>query len=164
MLCQDKCSFGIVRNRVLCISTEVPQQGDSKAQQTLQPAEMSVNPSPQVEATDRYSTHKDTKALRQTGTHTLWRRSACSGQSCCLQVDGSARADSSGVVLNCYCPEAVSSSINDAQLSVRQIPLLSSPACTLDHARTHTHTHAHTHTRAHKHTRAHTHTHLLKYF
>lgn len=140
--------------RVLCVSTDVPQQRESKSHQTLQPAKMKavslseeLNPKPPMEATDKYHTHthahKDTKARRQIGTHTLWGGSVCSAQSCCLQVDETVRAESSVVVLYCYCPEAAPSSINDAQLPVGQILLLSLPPCTVSmHTHTHTHPHA----------------------
>lgn len=49
------------------VSTEVPQQRESKTHQTLQPAKMKavslseeLNPKPPMETTDKYYTHKDT--------------------------------------------------------------------------------------------------------
>ncbi|XP_035507913.1 coiled-coil domain-containing protein 81-like [Morone saxatilis] len=96
---------------------EFPQQRETKSLQTPQPVTVKAEE-------EKYYTHKDTKAHRQTTTHALWGGSVCSAQSCCFQVDESLRAESSVVVLYCYSPEADSSSINDAQLPVGQIPLL----------------------------------------
>lgn len=61
------------------VSTEVPQQRESKTHQTLQPAKMKpvsmseeLNPKPPMEATKKY-THTDTITHRQTGAHCMER-------------------------------------------------------------------------------------------
>ena len=93
------------------------------------------NPKPPMDAVDKYPTqkhtHTHTHTHTQTRTHNQRRGSVCSAQSSCLQVDESVRTESSVVVSYCYWPEASSSSINDAQQAVGQIPSLSSPVCTV---------------------------------
>lgn len=69
------CLLAVNPLRVLCVSTEVPQQRESKSHQTLQPAklkavslfeELTPNPPP-LEATDKYCAHTKTqKTHRQT--------------------------------------------------------------------------------------------------